>query len=524
MLRPTLGAALLAVLACLSHAAPSPSSAAESPLLSAENAKKIIEGHYMVVLKDDLDASHIADHHNWLSSFLAFSAQSSGDVSANRIKHMYDVPGGVRGYAGRFDEEAIREIRRSKHVAYVEQDQVVTVQDEVPLDEHTILQKDAPWGLSRISHRTKPVGAAYKEYPFPDNAGEGVSVYVIDTGINIKHVDFEGRARWGATIPENDEDVDGNGHGTHCAGTISGRKYGVAKKANAVAVKVLSSNGSGSMSDVVKGVEWAVADHKRRRQKDPKAKSAANMSLGGGASRTLDRVVNAAVDSGIHFAVAAGNDNRNACNYSPAAAEKAITVGATAVDDRMAWFSNVGKCVDIFGPGKDILSTWIGSNVATNTISGTSMASPHVAGVLAYLISQSDEPIAPKDLKKRLIKMSTKNVIKGLPQPGAPGKPKQPKWPFPWPPGGDDDDEDQGKTPNRLLFTGFKPSSPPKPVPEPKPEPPKDGGDENEETLFRILPVLAEEEDERENAIPMAVIAWIHKAVKRVRVRVSRVL
>ncbi|KAG1321093.1 hypothetical protein G6F63_013944 [Rhizopus arrhizus] len=189
---------------------------------------------------------------------------------------------------------------------------------------------------------------------------------------------------WGKTIPTDDDDQDGNGHGSHCAGTIAGKKYGVAKKAEPVAVKVLKSNGSGSMSDVVAGVDWATSDFlKRKKQAQEAGKSfkgaAANMSLGGGKSAALDRIVNGAVDAGLVFAVAAGNDNKDACDYSPARAEKAITVGASTVFDERAYFSNYGKCVDVFAPGLDIQSIWIGSNTATNTISGTSMASPHVA-------------------------------------------------------------------------------------------------------------------------------------------------
>ena len=247
-----------------------------------------------------------------------------------------------------------------------------------------------------MSHRHKLTFRTFTKYLYDDQGGEGVDVYVIDTGINIRHVEFQGRASWGKTIPD-DKDEDGNGHGTHCAGTIGSRKYGVAKKANLIAVKVLGSNGSGTMSDVVGGVVWAV------RQATTKAAAAAkefaltgktkhkgsvaNMSLGGGKSPSLDLTVNRAVDAGLHFAVAAGNDDRDACNYSPAAAEKAITVGAPTLADERAYFSNWGKCVDVFGPGLNILSTWIGSNAATNTISGTSMASPHTAGLLAYFLS-----------------------------------------------------------------------------------------------------------------------------------------
>lgn len=249
------------------------------------------------------------------------------------------------------------------------------------------------------------------------------------TGDTDKHVDFEGRASWGKTIPSGDADEDGNGHGTHCSGTVAGKKFGVAKKANIIAVKVLRSNGSGSMSDVVKGVEWAatshlksVADAKNGKKKGFKG-SVANMSLGGGKSPTLDKAVNAAVEVGLHFAVAAGNDNADSCKYSPAAAENAVTVGASTLADERAYFSNFGKCNDIFAPGLNILSTWIGSKYATNTISGTSMASPHVCGLLAYFLSlqpASDSAyavaeITPKQLKKDIIAVGTRNALKDVP-------------------------------------------------------------------------------------------------------------
>jgi len=250
-----------------------------------------------------------------------------------------------------------------------------------------------------------------------------------DTGTNVDHDDFEGRASWGQTIPEGDPDEDGNGHGTHCSGTVAGRKYGVAKSANIKAVKVLRSNGSGTMSDVVKGVEYAAQAHRESVSaaedgKKPGFKgSAANMSLGGGKSTLLDRAVNAAVEAGIHFAVAAGNDNADSCNYSPAAADKAVTVGASTLADERAYFSNYGTCNDIFAPGLNILSTWIGSNTSTNTISGTSMASPHIAGLLAYLLSLQPAKdsayavadISPKKLKANLISIATEGALTDVP-------------------------------------------------------------------------------------------------------------
>ena len=293
------------------------------------------------------------------------------------------------------------------------------------------IEKNAPWGLARISHRDSLSFGTFSKYLYSEDGGEGVDVYVIDTGTNIEHVDFEGRAHWGKTIPPNDVDEDGNGHGTHCSGTIAGKKYGVAKKANVYAVKVLKSNGVGSMSDVVKGVEWAALSHadnvkavKKGKGKKGFKGSAANMSLGGGKSVTLDLAVNAAVDAGIHFAVAAGNDNADSCGYSPAAAEKAVTVGASTLADERAYFSNFGKCNDIFAPGLNILSTWTGSKYATNTISGTSMASPHIAGLLAYLLSLQPAKdsafavadITPKQLKDSLLAIATVGTLTDVPK------------------------------------------------------------------------------------------------------------
>jgi cerevisin len=313
-------------------------------------------------------------------------------------------------------------------VAFVERDQEVhTLKSH---DDDPELEKNAPWGLARISHRDSLSFGTFNKYYYTADGGEGVDVYVIDTGTNTEHVDFEGRASWGKTIPDGDADEDGNGHGTHCSGTIAGAKYGVAKKANIKAVKVLRSNGSGSMSDVVKGVDYAAESHQEQVEIAKKGKkkgfkgSAANMSLGGGKSSILDQAVNAAVDVGIHFAVAAGNDNQDSCNYSPAAAEKAVTVGASTLADERAYFSNYGPCNDIFAPGLNIQSTWIGSKYAVNTISGTSMASPHIAGLLAYMLSLQPandssyavaDALTPKKLKGHIISIGTIGALTDVP-------------------------------------------------------------------------------------------------------------
>jgi len=356
-----------------------------APLIANDHPHGSINNSYIVILKDGLAPALKMNHLNFLDKVHLEDPFFGGDFSG--LRHIYD--GHINGYSGVFTDNVVEQLRKSPEVEYVEKDQLVRTMD---------VQRGAPWGLARISHRPRLTFSTFTKYEYDHDGGEGVDVYVVDTGINTDHVEFEGRASWGKTIPQNDVDEDGNGHGTHCAGTIASRKYGVAKNANVIAVKVLGSNGSGSMSDVVAGVVWAATSAKAKsdaaaaeslatgRQSKHKG-SVANMSLGGGKSRALDQAVNRAVDSGLHFAVAAGNDNRDACNYSPAAAEQAVTVGASTITDERAYFSNFGKCVDVFGPGLNILSTWTGSRTATNTISGTSMASPHTAGLLAYLLS-----------------------------------------------------------------------------------------------------------------------------------------
>ncbi|CAO3587014.1 unnamed protein product [Absidia cylindrospora] len=339
------GAVLLAGFAVVS-AAPYPASNLAPLYIPSETES--VQDSYIVVLKNHLNERHLENHAAWITELvsqtqpLPHASWLDPSHSVHGINHIYDSAG-LKGYAGKFSSDIIDHIRSSDDVLYVEQDSIVYTNE---------LQRSAPWGLARISHRESLDFGSFTKYSYDEKtAGEGVKVYVIDTGINIDHVDFEGRALWGSTIPEGDPDEDGNGHGSHCAGTIAGKKYGVAKKAEPVAVKVLRSNGSGSMSDVVQGVEWAALSHtknadKAKKDGKPFKGSVANMSLGGGKSRALDLAVNGAVDIGLVFAVAAGNDNADACGYSPASAEKAITVGASTLSDERASFSNFGKCVD----------------------------------------------------------------------------------------------------------------------------------------------------------------------------------
>ncbi|KAL6930457.1 related to Subtilisin-like protease 8 [Hanseniaspora guilliermondii] len=409
-----------------------------APMVDGSSKKKdaiSINNKYIVVLKKGITKSDIAFNKELiqqlhLQSFKNLSEDDKNSFqTANKenefgiesknsfggIEDSFNIGEILNGFVGYFTPQVINLIRMLPIVDYVEKDSMVFTQDFQ-------VENGAPWGLARISHRDKLSLGSFNKYLYDSEGGEGVTAYVVDTGVNIEHENFEGRAVWGKTIPFNDEDIDGNGHGTHCAGTIGSVTYGVAKKADIVAVKVLRSNGSGSMSDVVKGVEYVANDHLKN-GKNRKA-STANMSLGGGNSPTLDMAVNAAVEAGIHFAVAAGNEDQDACNSSPASAANPITVGASTLSDDRAYFSNWGKCVDLFAPGLNILSTYIGSTSATAVLSGTSMASPHVCGLLTYFLSlqpDSDSAFAegkieitPAFMKAKLLEYGTKDVLNDI--------------------------------------------------------------------------------------------------------------
>ncbi|PKI85862.1 Sub8p [Malassezia vespertilionis] len=392
------------------------SSSRMAPLVHSETAP--IEHNYMIVMKPGVSAGSFLVHRDRIGEAQvmtnAIRTREYNTADFSGIKHVFD-DAVIQGYAGTFSADVLAYIRDQPEVAYVEQDSQVQITMVPQSDKHVrdqpvsaqrfpwenpfehVTENGAPWGLARLSHR-QPLGlGTFNKYVYESLGGEGVTAYVIDTGINVRHSQFGGRARWGKTIPAGDTDTDEHGHGTHCAGTIGAEKYGVAKKAELVAVKVLRSDGSGAMSDVVAGVLWAVADAQnltRVMLASPHSQAAkkhrgfvANMSLGGMKSPTLDMAVNGAVEAGMHFGVAAGNENQDACNVSPAGAKRPITVGASTIADKRAYFSNVGPCVDVFAPGLNILSTWNAGPNSINTISGTSMASPHIVGLMAYLLS-----------------------------------------------------------------------------------------------------------------------------------------
>ncbi|KXN86834.1 Subtilisin-like serine protease pepC [Leucoagaricus sp. SymC.cos] len=270
------------------------------------------------------------------------------------VTHEFDI---INGFAGHLDEDTLNALRASPDVESIAEDGIM----------HTMVtQTNAPWGISRLSSSTR-------------------------------------------LSNQNTNDADGNGHGTHCSGTAAGSQFGVAKSANLIAVKVLSDAGSGAVSDIVSGLSFVQSS--ARSSGRP---SVASMSLGGGASTALDSAVASLTGSGVHLSVAAGNDGADAGNTSPARAPSANTVGATTIADARASFSNFGSVVDVFAPGQNVISAWIGSTTATNNISGTSMATPHVAGLIAYLISVRGN-MSPASMSTLLKSLSLKGVISGVP-------------------------------------------------------------------------------------------------------------
>lgn len=385
------------VTAVLLGASGAASAAEPEGVILGADAPGAIENSYIVVLEDGVQAA---------------AADFGGEV-----KHRFSRV--LNGFSATMTEAAAKRAAADPAVAYVEQNRRVTA---------TADQTDPPsWGLDRIDQRDLPLDDTYSYATEASN----VTAYIIDTGIRTSHEDFGGRASSGYDFVDDDADAtDCNGHGTHVAGTVGGSDYGVAKGVSLVGVRVLDCAGSGSYDGVIAGIEWVTENAAKP--------AVANMSLGGSASAAVDDAVRASIASGVTYALAAGNEyGADACGSSPARTAEAITVGSTTSTDARSGFSNIGSCVDIFAPGSDITSAWIDSDTSENTISGTSMASPHVAGAAALYLA-ANPGASPQQVRDALVDAGTPGVVSN---PGS-------------------------GSPNVLLHTGTTTTEP-----EPEPEP-----------------------------------------------------
>ena len=375
---PLVAALALTAAACADPSAPA--APVEAPTASARiaaptgDAGQPIPDQYIVVFRDDVrDVPGLARR-----------------LGGANVRHTYQHA--VKGFSARIPAQAAAALARNPNVAYVEQDQVVSV---------TGTQTGATWGLDRIDAR-----AGLDESYTYNTTGTGVTAYIIDTGIRYSHDDFGSRATFGYDA-FGGTGADCNGHGTHVAGTVGGTTWGVAKGVALVAVRVLDCGGSGTWSGVIAGMDWVTANHVKP--------AVANMSLGGGASTAVDDATKRMIAAGVATAVAAGNGNmagiaQDACNYSPARVPEAMTIGATTSSDAKSSYSNYGSCVDWFAPGSSITSAWYESDTQTRTISGTSMASPHVAGVAALYL-ETNKAASPLAVRTALYDYTTKGVV-----------------------------------------------------------------------------------------------------------------
>ncbi|MEY2441086.1 MAG: hypothetical protein QOJ46_512 [bacterium] len=375
--------ALAATASCIASAAlfvsPAITAAAQAAPVPVHGLSQrgVIANHYIVMLKPGGGPSAQAR--------VIRKAMGSGAVIGHRYRSA------LNGFAATLPPAALTQVRNDALVGYIEADKTIYA---------NATQFSAPWGLDRIDRRSRPLNANY-DYT---RTGAGVTAYVIDTGIRYTHQQFGGRATSGYDAVDGGSADDCNGHGTHVAGTVGGSTYGIAKAVSLIGVRVLDCFGAGTFGGVVAGIDWVTADHA------PGQPAVANMSLGGGASNVLDQAVRNSIADGVSYAVAAGNDNGSACSASPARVANALTVAATTSTDARASYSNHGSCVDLFAPGSSITSSWSTSDTATNTISGTSMATPHVAGVVALYL-QGTPSATPGDVHTVINRIATINKV-----------------------------------------------------------------------------------------------------------------
>jgi len=332
-------------------------SALAAPIYGLKHTKRI-DNQFIVVLK--------ADQSSYAATKDSIAIDMASTYSAS-VNHRFSKA--LRGFVVNMPEGRLQALAKDPRVAFIEADRTI---------ELNTTQSNATWSIDRTDQRDLPLDQLYTY----DTDASNVNVYIIDTGIRKSHADFAGRAISGfSAINDRNGTNDCNGHGTHVAGTVGSATYGIAKQATLYAVRVLDCNGSGSLSGVIAGIDWVTNNRI--------APAVANLSLGGGASRALDNAVRNSIAAGVTYTVAAGNDNIDACTESPSRVDEALTVGASTSTDRRSSFSNWGACVDVFAPGSSITSTWSSSDRAINTISGTSMAAPLVAGVAALYLANN---------------------------------------------------------------------------------------------------------------------------------------
>ena len=366
-----LGLTLVGSTACQEVTDPTVPSLREAPV---SYNTQVIPGRFIVTVRDGVSGAAVAADHG--------------------VQPAYVYTAALNGFAGAMSDAARDGLLRDARVLRVEPDGIATI---------VTTQSNATWGLDRIDQRALPLSGTFTY----TNTGSGVNAYIIDTGIRLTHSEFGGRAVSGYDAVDGGSADDCNGHGTHVAGTVGGTVYGVAKSATLVAVRVLDCGGSGTWSGVIAGMDWVTANHVKP--------AVANMSLGGGANTSVDDATRRMIAAGVATAVAAGNGNmggvaQDACKYSPARVAEAMTIGATNKTDSKTSWSNYGNCVDWFAPGYQITSAWYQSDTQTNTISGTSMASPHTAGVAALYL-QSNTGASAQQVRDALYAATTKGIV-----------------------------------------------------------------------------------------------------------------
>ncbi|MFI5616728.1 S8 family peptidase [Streptomyces sp. NPDC051567] len=382
VLLPALALPVAALLAAATVLPPHPTATATTTTIATTGAETST-APYVVVLKDTTPRAP--------TRALVGEAAAAGD----EIGTVYDAV--LNGFAVRTTPARAAALASDPRVASVEPDARFRTADAQP---------HAPWPLDRIDQRDLPLDGSYTYA----TKAEGVTVYVVDTGITTDHEEFGGRARAGHNAVPTESAADCNGHGTHVAATVGGATYGVAKGVSLVAVKVADCHGAGNLSDLLSGLDWLLKDATAT----PAVPAVANLSMGGGRSYALNTAVTRVIDSGITFTVAAGNDEGDACAGSPSGVPQALTVGATDSGDRLAPFSNHGRCVDLSAPGVSVTSAWKGSTTATNRASGTSMAAPHVAGAAALILATGTAR-TPAEVSRALVGDAAADRLSGLP-------------------------------------------------------------------------------------------------------------